>query len=154
MAFTHRCFYSYFFTQSKRIDNKITKPKHSVFFPTIFALDGSAVLKGGRPRKSSKDAPALCICYQDHFHLHRGERHPPPRGKPGADSIAGWSILPNRDGGQRRGRALERSIPSGVDGCSTLTAACNLQGLRDKGAVREKPGQRDKRAYSVQLLGR
>lgn len=42
----------------------------------------------------------------------------------------------------------------GVDGCNALTAARNLRGLRDKGAVREKPGRRDKGAYSVQLPGR
>lgn len=59
---------------------------------------------------------------------------------------------------------MPRAVPgcpspaAGVDGCSTLasgsTAARSLQGLRDKGAAREKPDQRDKRAYSVQLLGR
>lgn len=53
---------------------------------------------------------------------------------------------------------LGHPSPAGVDGGSTLMrglmAARRLQGLRDKGAAREKPDQRDKRAYSLQLLGR
>lgn len=93
-----------------------------------------------------------------HFHLHREERHP-PFVRITRSRLDCWLEHPPRqplrqDGGQRRGRAPERPIPSGLDGCSALTAARNLQGLGDNGAVREKPGQRDKRAYSVQLLGR
>lgn len=45
-------FHTYFFTQSKRTDNKITKPKCSVFFLIIFALDGGAVLEGANRRQS------------------------------------------------------------------------------------------------------
>lgn len=164
MAFTHRCFYTYFFTQSTIVDNETTKPKCSVFFPIIFALHRGAWGACAERCKAevgtnTGDAPVLCICYQgvtSTFTKGRGT-HPPVRVTRSRRDC--WLEHPPRqplrqDEGQRRGRAPERPIPSGVEGCSTLTAARNLQGLRDKGAVREKPGQRDKRAYSVPLLGR
>lgn len=42
----------FFFTLSKRTDNKITKPKCSVFFPITFVLDRGAVLEGANRMQS------------------------------------------------------------------------------------------------------
>lgn len=153
-----------FFTQSTIVDNKITKPKCSMFFPIIFALHRGAWGACAERCKAevgtnTGDAPVLCICYQGVTSTFTKGRGTHPSVRVTCSRRDRWLEHPPRqplrqDEGQRRGRAPERPIPSGVDGCSTLTAARNLQGLRDKGAVREKPGQRDKRAYSVQLLGR